>query len=63
MPEFLNEIKKVGAPFYVGEGTNTRSWVHTEDLMTVYPKLLYLGVGVQIEARRYMPFNRTCTIV
>lgn len=51
MPEFLNEIK-VGAPFYVVEGTNTRSWVHTEDLMTVYPKLLYLGVGVQIGARR-----------
>jgi len=45
MPEFLNEIKKVGAPFYVGEGTNTRSWVHIEDLMTVYLKLVEAAVS------------------
>lgn len=45
MPEFFQEIKKVGAPFYVGEGTNTRSWVHIEDLMTVYVKLVEAAVS------------------
>ena len=44
MPEFLNEIQKVGAPFYVGE-TNTRSWVHIEDLMIVYLKLVEAAVS------------------
>ena len=39
-PVFLDEIKSVGAPFYAGEGTNTRSWVHIEDLMTVYMELI-----------------------
>lgn len=37
---FLNEIAKIGAPFYTGEGMNTRSWVHVEDLMTVYMKVV-----------------------
>ncbi|KAK5124408.1 hypothetical protein LTR85_001625 [Meristemomyces frigidus] len=40
MPAFLDAIKKLGAPFYAGEGTNTRSWVHIEDLMTVYLKII-----------------------
>jgi NAD dependent epimerase/dehydratase family enzyme len=45
MPKFLNGIKKVGAPFYVGEGTNTRSWVHIEDLIIVYMKLVEAAVS------------------
>jgi nucleoside-diphosphate-sugar epimerase len=39
-PVFVKEMERVGPPFYVGEGTNTRSWVHIEDLMTVYLKLV-----------------------
>lgn len=40
IPLFWNEIRSVGMPFYAGDGTNTRSWVHIEDLMTVYLKLV-----------------------
>ncbi|KAI9714874.1 MAG: hypothetical protein M1820_000163 [Bogoriella megaspora] len=39
-PMYYNEIKEVGAAFYPDEGANTRSWVHIEDLMTVYLKLI-----------------------
>jgi len=39
-PEFLKESKQLGATFYGGDGTNTRSWVHIEDLMKVYLKLV-----------------------
>ena len=45
VPVFLNEIKQVGAAFYAGEGTNTKSWVHIEDLMTVYLKLVEAAVA------------------
>lgn len=45
MPKFLNGIGKVGAPFYVEEGTNTRSWVRVEDLITVYMKLVEAAVS------------------
>lgn len=44
-PVFLNEIKKIGAPFYANEGTNARSWVHIEDLMTVYLRLVEAAVA------------------
>ena len=44
-PVFCNEIESLGAPFYTGEGTNTRSWVHIEDLMTVYLKLTEAAVA------------------
>ncbi|KAK3708977.1 hypothetical protein LTR37_011141 [Vermiconidia calcicola] len=44
-PVFQKEIETVGAPFYAGEGTNTRSWVHIEDLMTVYLKLVEAAVA------------------
>jgi nucleoside-diphosphate-sugar epimerase len=44
-PVFVKEMEKVGPPFYVGEGTNTRSWVHIEDLMTVYSKLVEAAVA------------------
>ena len=39
-PRFLDEIKAIGSPFYANEGTNTRSWVHIEDLMQIYAKLV-----------------------
>ena len=62
MPKFLNGLKKVGAPFYVGEGTNTRSWVHIEDLVTVYLKLVEAAVSGGGNANwgktvLYIPFN------
>ena len=44
-PTFWSEIKNVGTPFYVGDGMNTRSWVHIEDLMTVYLKLVEAAVA------------------
>ncbi|KAF2815820.1 NAD(P)-binding protein [Mytilinidion resinicola] len=40
MPVFLEESVKLGATFYAGDGTNTRSWVHIEDLMIIYLKLV-----------------------
>lgn len=39
-PTFLDEIKTIRSPFYANEGTNTRSWVHIEDLMQVYVNLV-----------------------
>jgi nucleoside-diphosphate-sugar epimerase len=44
VPAFFDEIKKLGAAFYVGEGKTTRSWVHIEDLMTVYLKLVEAAI-------------------
>jgi nucleoside-diphosphate-sugar epimerase len=37
VPMYIKEIQNLGgAPFYYKEGTNTRSWVHIEDLMRLY---------------------------
>ena len=44
-PAFFKEIKQIGLPFYAGEGTNTRSWVHIDDLMQVYLKLVEAAVA------------------
>ncbi|KAF2238636.1 NAD(P)-binding protein [Viridothelium virens] len=43
-PAFFEEIKKLGTSFYPAEGTNTRSWVHIEDLMTLYVKLIEAAI-------------------
>jgi nucleoside-diphosphate-sugar epimerase len=41
VPMFIAESKKLGnRTFYFNEGTNTRSWVHIDDLMQVYLKLV-----------------------
>ncbi|KAF2683071.1 NAD(P)-binding protein [Lentithecium fluviatile CBS 122367] len=41
IPMFVQECKNLEvAGFYYGEGTNTRSWVHIDDLMTVYLKVV-----------------------
>jgi len=45
IPAYLHEAKRVGAALYAGEGKNTRSWVHIEDLMTVYLKLVEAAVA------------------
>ena len=41
LPMFVNEIRSLGGrAFYYGDGMNTRSWVHIEDLMRVYVKVV-----------------------
>lgn len=42
VPMFVHEIlaSKQKRPFYVGEGTNARSWVHVDDLMRLYMHVL-----------------------
>ncbi|USW55844.1 Putative NAD-dependent epimerase/dehydratase, NAD(P)-binding domain-containing protein [Septoria linicola] len=44
IPGFYNEIKKIGAPFYARDGTNTRSFVHIDDLAQLYLKLVEAAV-------------------
>jgi nucleoside-diphosphate-sugar epimerase len=40
VPMYVKEIQHLGGQvFYYGEGTNTRSWVHVDDLMRVYLKV------------------------
>ncbi|ORY11751.1 NAD(P)-binding protein [Clohesyomyces aquaticus] len=48
VPWFFGEAKKQaggGRVFYTGDGTNTRSWVHIDDLMTIYVKLVKAAVS------------------
>ncbi|KAK4501355.1 hypothetical protein PRZ48_007163 [Zasmidium cellare] len=39
-PFFWKDIMTVGAPFYAEDGTNTRSFVHIDDLMELYLKVV-----------------------
>ena len=43
-PTFVREIMKIGAPFYLKDGSNTRGWVHIDDLMDVYVDLVEAAV-------------------
>jgi hypothetical protein len=37
IPMYIKEIQNLGGkPFYYGDGSNTRSWVHVDDLMRLY---------------------------
>jgi hypothetical protein len=46
VPIYVKEIKRLGGEvFYYGEGTNTRSWVHINDLMRVYLKVIEAAVS------------------
>lgn len=40
IPLLVRESKKLGAVFFFGEGENTRSWVHIDDLMRVYLRVV-----------------------
>jgi nucleoside-diphosphate-sugar epimerase len=40
LPEYYEEIIKLGAAFYTEDGGSTRGWVHIEDLMKVYLALV-----------------------
>ncbi|PVH96998.1 NAD(P)-binding protein [Periconia macrospinosa] len=45
-PMFAREVVNSGGEmFYYGEGTNTRSWVHIDDLMGVYLKVVEAAVA------------------
>ncbi|KAF2175102.1 NAD(P)-binding protein [Zopfia rhizophila CBS 207.26] len=45
VPVFVNEAKNVGRVFYTGQGTNTRGWVHIDDLMRLYLKVVEAAAG------------------
>jgi hypothetical protein len=46
IPMYVQEIKRLGGKvFYYGEGTNSRSWVHIDDLMRVYLKVIEAAVS------------------
>jgi hypothetical protein len=45
LPVFQDEALRLGATFYTGEGTNTRSWVHIEDVVQVFLKLVEAAVA------------------
>ncbi|KAF2654419.1 nucleoside-diphosphate-sugar epimerase [Lophiostoma macrostomum CBS 122681] len=59
VPMFVAEAKKLedGRVFYHEEGTNTKSWVHIDDLMTLYLKLVEAaanrGEGAEWGAKGY----------
>lgn len=40
IPFFVEEILSRGWPFYCGNGENTRSWVHVQDLVKIHLKLV-----------------------
>jgi nucleoside-diphosphate-sugar epimerase len=41
IPMYVQEIKNLGGkPFYYAEGTNMRSWVHIDDLMKLYLRVV-----------------------
>ncbi|EIN09050.1 nucleoside-diphosphate-sugar epimerase [Punctularia strigosozonata HHB-11173 SS5] len=45
LPVFRDEILRVGAAFYAGDGTNTRSWVHVDDVAWLFVKLVEEAVA------------------
>jgi hypothetical protein len=49
IPMFIAEAKKLeggsGRVFYYGEGTNTRSWVHIDELTALYLKIVEAAAG------------------
>ena len=44
-PMYFEQARKLGYAFYAGGGTNTRSWVHVEDLMAVYLRVVEAAVA------------------
>ena len=51
VPVYIKEIQNLGGKvFYYGDGTNTRSWVHIDDLMRVYLKVVEAAASNSSEA-------------
>lgn len=54
VPFFVNESRKLGRVFFVGEGANTRSWVHIDDLMRLYLHIVEAAASGDAEvAKQY----------
>ncbi|KAM0712334.1 hypothetical protein Q7P37_011429 [Cladosporium fusiforme] len=50
VPLYVREIRKLGGRvFYYGDGTNTRSWVHVDDLMRVYLRVVEAAAAGQAD--------------
>lgn len=50
VPMYVQEIQRLGGKvFYYGEGSNTRSWVHIDDLMRLYLKVVEAAVSGNTE--------------
>lgn len=52
IPMFVNESRKLGNPFFYSEGTNTRSWVHIDDLMRVYLRVVEAAASDDVETAK-----------
>lgn len=58
IPMFVNESKRLGHVFYYGEGSNTRSWVHIDDLMRLYLRVVEVAArNEQEEIKQYFGEN------
>jgi nucleoside-diphosphate-sugar epimerase len=58
IPMFVDESKKLGSVFHYGEGTNTRSWVHIDDLMRLYSHVVEVAArNEQEEVSQYFGEN------
>jgi hypothetical protein len=49
LPMFVHESTKLGHVFFYGEGSNTRSWVHIDDLMRLYLHTVEVAARNQAE--------------
>ncbi|KAI1176707.1 NAD(P)-binding protein [Nemania sp. FL0916] len=45
IPWFVQAIQKLGKPFYLGSGENMRGWVHIDDFVQIYVKLVEAAVA------------------
>ena len=52
IPMFVSEARKLGRTFYYRDGTNTRSWVHIDDLMRVYLHVINAAANNSSEATK-----------
>lgn len=57
VPMFVKEIQDLGGKaFYFGEGSNTRSWVHIDDLTKLYLRVVEVAASGE-HARKYFNAN------
>lgn len=58
IPMFVNESRELGSVFYYREGSNTRSWVHIDDLMRLYLRVVEVAArNKQEEAGQFFGEN------
>jgi nucleoside-diphosphate-sugar epimerase len=57
IPVLIKEMEKVGdKPFYYNEGANTRTWVHIDDVMVLYVKVVEAAAS-KSDADKYFNNN------